>query len=151
MFLSSYGPIDIHTLKGYMSPAESYLLNSQWGSLLQVFNVFPLIDIDFYGSSISLYLNELKWIGVKVDFETACKEFGCEFEDLASKNCRDNVLSLLECWRRLTDLASDNASVFVIAVGTSYTGTCNLIHVGRLHREFDESINSMKVVYVITT
>ncbi|XP_047328614.1 uncharacterized protein LOC124932056 [Impatiens glandulifera] len=98
--------ISFKTNMGYMSPTESYLLSSQWGSLLLVFNVFPLIDLDFYGSSISLYENELKWIGVKVDFETACKDFGCKFKDLASKNCisRDNVLSFLECWRRLTDL-----------------------------------------------
>ncbi|XP_047325341.1 uncharacterized protein LOC124929109 [Impatiens glandulifera] len=96
----------LKTNKGYMSPAESYLLHSKWGSLLQVFNVFPLIDVDFYGRTISSYESELKVIGVKVDFETACKEFGCKFKDLASKNCisRDNVLSFLECWRRLTDL-----------------------------------------------
>ncbi|THG08454.1 hypothetical protein TEA_011143 [Camellia sinensis var. sinensis] len=68
----------LKTNMGYKAPSESYLFNPQWGCLLEVFNGFPLIDQNFYGTNIVLYKNELKQLGVVVDFEEAAKAFSQE-------------------------------------------------------------------------
>ncbi|XP_059440915.1 uncharacterized protein LOC132173428 [Corylus avellana] len=88
---------------GYNSPGECFLFHSQWGSILQVFRGFPLIDDDFYGSSIFDYRNELKQTGVKVDFEDAVKVFAQSFRQHASSMTKENVLSFLSCCRQLKD------------------------------------------------
>ncbi|KAI8529254.1 hypothetical protein RHMOL_Rhmol12G0211000 [Rhododendron molle] len=93
----------LKTNKGYMSPFGSYLLNAAWGCLLQVFNSFPSIDQNFYGNSIFLYKNELKQLGVVVDFEDAAKAFTRVFRQKSalSSISKDNVLSLLACYKKL--------------------------------------------------
>ncbi|KAH7854098.1 hypothetical protein Vadar_010117 [Vaccinium darrowii] len=93
----------LKTNKGYMSPVEAYLFNPEWGCLLQVFNSFPLIDHNFYGNSILLYKDELKQLGVKVDFEEATKAFARTFKQQAelSSITKDNVLAFLACRRKL--------------------------------------------------
>ncbi|KAL7600782.1 hypothetical protein Lser_V15G21268 [Lactuca serriola] len=63
----------LKTNLGYRCPFGCFLLNpeSQWGCLLQVFGSFPVLDVQFYGRSIFSMSNELKKIGVMVDFEDA--------------------------------------------------------------------------------
>ncbi|KAI8017385.1 Protein NO VEIN [Camellia lanceoleosa] len=97
----------LKTNMGYKAPSESYLFNPQWGCLLEVFNGFPLIDQNFYGTNIVLYKNELKQLGVVVDFEEAAKAFSRVFKQQAEKSSinKDNVLSFLACCRKLNGTA----------------------------------------------
>ncbi|GFZ08017.1 ATP/DNA binding protein [Actinidia rufa] len=92
---------------GYMSPVESYLFNPEWGCLLQVFNSFPLIDQNFYGNNIILYKNELKTLGVVVDFEEATKAFARIFRQQAERSSirKENVFLFLACRRKLKGTA----------------------------------------------
>ncbi|OVA09627.1 hypothetical protein BVC80_9101g156 [Macleaya cordata] len=84
-------------------PSECYLFNSEWGSLLQIFNGFPYINEAFYGPNIVSYKNELKKLGVVVDFEEAAKVFSGQFKQHASSSSitKENVLLLLACYRQL--------------------------------------------------
>ncbi|KAL2539645.1 DNA binding [Abeliophyllum distichum] len=95
--------IRLKTNMGYRSPAECYLFDPTWGCLLQVFNSFPLVDVQFYGEIILDFRNELKKIGVLVDFEEATKAFARVFRQQASLSSinKDNVLSLLACYKKL--------------------------------------------------
>ncbi|PSR95961.1 Sacsin like [Actinidia chinensis var. chinensis] len=97
----------LKTNMGYMSPVESYLFNPEWGCLLQVFNSFPLIDQNFYGNIIILYKNELKTLGVVVDFEEATKAFARIFRQQAEQSSirKENVFSFLACCRKLKGTA----------------------------------------------
>ncbi|CAL5348684.1 unnamed protein product [Camellia sinensis] len=97
----------LKTNMSYKAPSESYLFNPQWGCLLEVFNGFPLIDQNFYGTDIVLYKNELKQLGVVVDFEEAAKAFSRVFKQQAEKSSinKDNVLSFLACCRKLNGTA----------------------------------------------
>ncbi|XP_035549983.1 uncharacterized protein LOC108983697 [Juglans regia] len=88
---------------GYKSPGECFLFDSQWACILHVFSGFPLIDHDFYGDSIFLYKNELRQIGVKVDFEEAVKVFAQSFKQQAASMTKKNVLSFFSCYRLLKD------------------------------------------------
>ncbi|XP_059640868.1 uncharacterized protein LOC132283016 [Cornus florida] len=103
----------LKTNMGYKSPAESYVFNPEWGSLLQVFNCFPLIDHNFYGGSLLKYINELKQIGVIVDFEEAAKAFALIFKQQASVSSirKDQVISFLACYRKLKGTAFKFPSV----------------------------------------
>ncbi|CAL5327466.1 unnamed protein product [Camellia sinensis] len=98
----------LKTNMGYKAPSESYLSNPQWGCLLEVFNSFPLVDQNFYGTNILLYKNELNQLGVVVDFEDAAKAFFQVFKQQAEKSSinKDNVILFLACCRKL------NASAF---------------------------------------
>ncbi|KAK1363219.1 ATP/DNA-binding protein [Heracleum sosnowskyi] len=93
----------IKTNVGFKTPAECYLPDSEWGCLLQVFSCFPIIDVKFYGSKILLSKNELKQIGVVVDSDEASKKFEGVFKQQASVHSigRDNVLMLLQCYKKL--------------------------------------------------
>ncbi|KAL7191652.1 hypothetical protein ACSBR2_023687 [Camellia fascicularis] len=97
----------LKTNMGYKVPSESYLFNPQWGCLLEVFNGFPLIDQNFYGTNIVSYKNELKQLGVVVDFEEAATAFSRVFKQQAEKSSinKDNVLSFLACCRKLNGSA----------------------------------------------
>ncbi|KAH0688120.1 hypothetical protein KY284_018673 [Solanum tuberosum] len=88
---------------GWKSPAECYLLDPVWGSLLQVFCSFPLIDTNFYGSSILSFKRELQKLGVVVNFEEATKAFVAVFRRQTSKGSlnKDSTHSLLSCYRKL--------------------------------------------------
>jgi hypothetical protein len=88
---------------GYKSPGECLLSDPRWSCILQVFGGFPLIDGDFYGSSIFDYRNELKQTGVKVDFEDAVKVFAQSFKQHTSSMTKENVVSFLSCYRQLKD------------------------------------------------
>ncbi|CAI9773837.1 unnamed protein product [Fraxinus pennsylvanica] len=99
--------IRLKTNMGYKSPADCYLFDPTWGCLLQVFNSFPLVDDQFYGESILSFRNELKKIGVIVDFEEATKAFSHVFRQQASLSSinKDSVLSLLACYKNLKGTA----------------------------------------------
>ncbi|KAK2662285.1 hypothetical protein Ddye_000859 [Dipteronia dyeriana] len=93
----------LKTDSGFKSPVESFLFDPEWGSLLQVFNGIPILDQNFYGSTILRWKAELKKLGVLVDFEEAVKAFAGLFKRRASTSSfsKDNVLSFLSCYRQL--------------------------------------------------
>ncbi|MCL7039619.1 hypothetical protein MKW94_030392 [Papaver nudicaule] len=85
------------------SPGKCFLFNAEWGCLLQVFIGFPLISEEHYGPTIVSYKDELKKLGVVVDFDEAAKVFAGQFKQHASSSSitKENVLSFLSCYRRL--------------------------------------------------
>ncbi|XP_057972588.1 uncharacterized protein LOC131160730 [Malania oleifera] len=93
----------LKTNVGFMCPCQCFLFNAEWGCLLKVFNSFPLIDLEFYGSNIGSYENELKKIGVVVDFEDAAKIFVHHFQKQASLSSikKEHSLSFLACYKHL--------------------------------------------------
>ncbi|KAJ0076656.1 hypothetical protein Patl1_36503 [Pistacia atlantica] len=97
----------LKTTAGYKSPRECFLLDPEWGCLLQVFNDFPILDLKFHGSSTSSWVNELKQLGVLVDFEVAVKKFASIFQQKArsSSISENNVLSFLSCYRKLEGMS----------------------------------------------
>ncbi|XP_031273816.1 uncharacterized protein LOC116132300 [Pistacia vera] len=97
----------LKTTAGYKSPRECFLLDPEWGCLLQVFNDFPILDLKFHGSSTSSWVNELKQLGVLLDFEVAVKKFASIFQQKArsSSISENNVLSFLSCYRKLEGMS----------------------------------------------
>lgn len=93
----------IKTDAGYGAPSECFLLNPEWGGLMQVFNGFPLIDQEFYGKGIESFKTELQHIGVVVEFEEACKRFTKVFQQHVTSYSisKDHVMSFLTCYRKL--------------------------------------------------
>ncbi|XP_010250591.1 PREDICTED: uncharacterized protein LOC104592797 [Nelumbo nucifera] len=93
----------LRTNMGYRSPCECFLFKSEWGCLLQVFSDYPLIDHNFYGARIYSYENELKAVGVVVDFEQVAKAFARYFKwKISSSSLRkENILSFLACYKHL--------------------------------------------------
>ncbi|KAG7633734.1 Histidine kinase/HSP90-like ATPase superfamily [Arabidopsis suecica] len=88
---------------GYKSPAECFIPDPEWTCLLSVFDCFPLIDDDFYGSRIFAYKGELKQIGVKLQLEEAVKMFVSTFKQKATSSglTRCTASSLLSCYKKL--------------------------------------------------
>ncbi|XP_024171403.1 uncharacterized protein LOC112177337 [Rosa chinensis] len=93
----------LKTIIGYKCPGECLLFHHEWGCILQVVNGLPVIDHEFYGSNIFQYINELKKIGVVVDFEGAAKVLARYFRHYAKSASitKENVASLLLCYREL--------------------------------------------------
>ncbi|KAK9928973.1 hypothetical protein M0R45_026084 [Rubus argutus] len=93
----------LKTRFGYRSPGQCLLFHNEWGCMLQVFSGLPVIDIKFYGSRILSYRNELRKIGVAVDFEKAAIVFSRYFREYASSDSitKENVASFLLCYRTL--------------------------------------------------
>jgi sacsin len=88
---------------GFKIPSECFLYDPVWGCILEVFDGFPVIDHKFYGETIFDYKNELRKIGVVVDFGDAIKRFSSLFKQKASQTSfnRENVMSFLSCCRLL--------------------------------------------------
>ncbi|KAL6296081.1 hypothetical protein ACE6H2_004223 [Prunus campanulata] len=61
----------LKTMKGYKIPQECVLFDPEWESILKRSDA-PSIDESFYGTSIYLYKNQLRDIGVKVDPLDVC-------------------------------------------------------------------------------
>ncbi|CAL8101226.1 unnamed protein product [Prunus armeniaca] len=61
----------LKTMKGYKIPQECVLFDPAWESILKRSDA-PSIDESFYGTSIFLYKNQLRDIGVKVDPLDVC-------------------------------------------------------------------------------
>ncbi|KAK1407155.1 hypothetical protein QVD17_38766 [Tagetes erecta] len=97
----------LRTNLGNRCPSECFLisLESNWGCLMQVFKSFPILDEEYYGKSIFSMSQELKKIGVTVDFEDASKAFTCTFKQHASSFSltKEHVLSFLSCYRYLKE------------------------------------------------
>ena len=93
----------LKTNLGYKCPGDCFLFNPEWGCLLKVFGGFPLVDSNFYGSSIISHNTELKELGVKVDFEDAVRVFVHTFIKQASSSSitKENVFSFISCYRKL--------------------------------------------------
>ena len=94
----------LKTRVGYRLPGECILCDPEWGCLLQVFTGLPVMDSNFYEkNSIFTYRNELKQMGVVVDFEGATKVFTRCFKEHASNRSisKEIVMSILSCYRRL--------------------------------------------------
>ncbi|XP_023758052.1 uncharacterized protein LOC111906533 [Lactuca sativa] len=106
----------LKTNLGYRCPSECFLSNpeSEWGCLLKVFGSFPVLDEKFYGRSIFSMSNELKKIGVMVDFEDASKEFSRTFKQQASLSSikKEHVLSFVQCYGKLMKLEIKFSSDF---------------------------------------
>ncbi|XP_031374308.1 uncharacterized protein LOC116188983 [Punica granatum] len=95
----------LKTNLGYKYPAECFLPDPEWGSLLHVFPCFPMIDLNFYGNGILSYRREMKQLGVATDFDKAKKAFCQAFRQRAS-SCsltKENALAFLPCYRLLTE------------------------------------------------
>ncbi|CAA7033230.1 unnamed protein product [Microthlaspi erraticum] len=91
------------TKSSFKSPAECFISEPEWSCFMTVFDVFPLIDEEFYGRRILSYKEELKQIGVVVQVEEAVKGFVRTFKHKASTSglTRDTASSLLSCYRKL--------------------------------------------------
>ncbi|XP_074278416.1 uncharacterized protein LOC141602005 [Silene latifolia] len=93
----------LKTNRGYLCPSECFLFDREWGCMLQVFDDFPCIDVDFYGSSLFFYKDVLGKIGVVVEFDDAVKKFCAVFRQrVSSKNfTKENALSFILCYKNL--------------------------------------------------
>ncbi|XP_077228721.1 uncharacterized protein LOC143861716 [Tasmannia lanceolata] len=96
----------LKTCLGYKSPAESFLCGPRWGALVQVGSVLddiPLIDKNFYGNQIDVYVNELERLGVVSEVEECCLFVAHRVMSVAATTTltKDQVLSLLRFIRYL--------------------------------------------------
>ncbi|XAR67863.1 hypothetical protein NMG60_11002793 [Bertholletia excelsa] len=93
----------LKTNMGYRSPVQTYLFHPEWGCLLRVFDSFAILDESFYGSEILLRKDQLKQLGVIVEFEEATKAFANVFKQQASLSSlrKEHILSFLACYRML--------------------------------------------------
>lgn len=107
----------LKTNLGCKSPSECFLFDDEWGCLLQVYSCFPVIEHAYYGSIIFSYKNELKTLGVVVDFEVAVESFACSFKQQASLSCvtKQTVLSFLPFYRQLEKTSHKFSSELKIA------------------------------------
>ncbi|KAF7834061.1 ATP/DNA-binding protein [Senna tora] len=111
----------LKTKMGYNAPGECYLPDPVWGCILEVFSGFPVIDREFYGNKILTYRNDLKKMGVVVDFEDAIKAFGTAFKQKASQTSltKQHVESFLSCYRRLKEAKYDFPKEFSSVLTTA--------------------------------
>ncbi|XP_055961134.1 uncharacterized protein LOC126673391 [Mercurialis annua] len=93
----------LKTNLGYKSPSDCFLLDPEWGHLLEVFGGSNVIDQNFYGRNIITYKKELKQLGVKIEFEEAVEVFVLTFKKQASFSSitKNNVFSFLSSYRQL--------------------------------------------------
>ncbi|CAJ2664762.1 unnamed protein product [Trifolium pratense] len=93
----------LKTNMGFKIPSECFLYDQVWGCILYVFNDLPVIDHKFYGEKIFSYKDELRKIGVVVDFENAIKLFAFLFKKKALETsiAQEHVISFLKCYRQL--------------------------------------------------
>ncbi|CAO2826957.1 unnamed protein product [Amaranthus hypochondriacus] len=94
----------LQTNVGFMFPNGCYLFDPNWGCILQIFDGFPYIDSNVYGSKISKHTEELKKIGVVVDLSVADVEVSNKFKQLASTHSisHGNTLSIIRCYQKLS-------------------------------------------------
>ncbi|RZC63305.1 hypothetical protein C5167_025063 [Papaver somniferum] len=93
------------TSYSFMPPSKSFLLTTH-GSLLQNGSELvdiPMVDIQFYGSRINEYNEELKSIGVMFEFGEACKFMGKRLMSLAASSnlTKSSVFSIVKFVRLL--------------------------------------------------
>ncbi|KAL8143907.1 hypothetical protein V2J09_016939 [Rumex salicifolius] len=93
----------VNTNNGFKYPSECFLNDPTWGCILRVFDGFPYIDGNFYGTDILHYKSELREIGVVVDLEEAANAFLKVFKEKTSSSSftKEHVFSFLACYREL--------------------------------------------------
>lgn len=94
----------IKTNLGFRLPTESVLPVPEWDCLFTVLDEIPVLDVQFYGERvIRSYTGELSVLGVAVRSEQVSKIVSSRFKQLVSSSSfvKNNVLSLLECYRQL--------------------------------------------------
>lgn len=94
----------LKTSVGYKPPSESFLSNSDWGSLLQMESVrfeIPMINQEFYDNRLDGYKGELRLIGVQFEFGEISSYIGNHLMAMAAHSSltRANVISLLKLIR----------------------------------------------------
>ncbi|KAG9129254.1 hypothetical protein Leryth_006468 [Lithospermum erythrorhizon] len=106
------------THMGYKSPAECFLFDPAWGSLMKVFTVFPVIDVAFYNDGISSYKDELHKLGVVVHMKQASQAFCNVFRQQASSRSieKENALKLLGWYKELKGMIPEDARKCVLEV-----------------------------------
>ncbi|KAM7252657.1 hypothetical protein ACFE04_008166 [Oxalis oulophora] len=107
----------LKTNLGYKSPGKCYWFDQEWAPLLHVFSVFPLLDLEFYDSSLLAFKNELELLGVVMDFEEAAKAFASCFEQQASfcSIRKEHVMSFLSCYRKISHKFPDELRTCIIS------------------------------------
>ncbi|KAK0584559.1 hypothetical protein LWI29_015151 [Acer saccharum] len=139
----------LKTDSGFKSPVESFLFDPEWGCLLQVFSDIPILDQNFYGSTILCYKAELKKLGVLVDFEEALKNFSHRFpSDLSEFISEGKWL-----WTRLGSHRSPSECILFGPEWESIAPITVLpfiddgdTHYGRAIHEYEEELKRMGVV-----
>lgn len=81
-----------------MPPKECFPSDPEWACLLHVLEV-PLIDETFYKGRIGLFKEELKSLGVNVNFDYAKKKIFGQFKSPSSSSdlSKHKTLSVLNC------------------------------------------------------
>ncbi|CAO2818412.1 unnamed protein product [Amaranthus hypochondriacus] len=94
----------LKTISGFMYPKECFLCDHEWGCILQIFEGFPYIDDSFYGNRIFQYKDELRKIGVVVDFSEAAEALSIKIKEKALNHSISiaNSLSIILCYQKLT-------------------------------------------------
>ncbi|KAJ4799969.1 ATP/DNA binding protein [Rhynchospora pubera] len=93
----------VKTNQGISAPSESMLLDPEWNFPSCVLDKIPVIDVQFYGVEMESYRDELRRLGVAVTLAESSRAVSCRFMQLlgASSITKENVLSLLECYRQI--------------------------------------------------
>uniref|UniRef100_J3NDD1 Sacsin/Nov domain-containing protein n=1 Tax=Oryza brachyantha TaxID=4533 RepID=J3NDD1_ORYBR len=88
----------LKTSVGYKSPSESFLSSVRWGSKRQIQFIFsgvPIVDEEFYGNDVRMYVEELRTIGVQFEFASANLHIANQ------PLTKDNAILLLQWMRDL--------------------------------------------------
>ncbi|XP_040998428.1 uncharacterized protein LOC121244429 [Juglans microcarpa x Juglans regia] len=96
----SWLKITTNGCSGYSPPCRSFMLTSSLGNFLENESVLadiPLIDESFYGNQINKYKEELKTIGVMLEYGEACEFIGKHLMSLpdSSTLTKSQVFSIL--------------------------------------------------------
>ncbi|XP_058188028.1 uncharacterized protein LOC131304709 [Rhododendron vialii] len=92
----------LKTCDGYRSAPDAILFDSDWGTVAPFVDL-PKIDDAFYGNSIFSFKNELKMLGVVVDFNEGARLVarGLELPEEPVSVTAECTFSLLSCARSL--------------------------------------------------
>ncbi|XP_020203404.1 uncharacterized protein LOC109788952 [Cajanus cajan] len=109
----------LKTNMGFKAPDECFLYDPVYGCILEVFDGLPVINSKFYGEKIFTYKDELKQMGVVVDFMEAIQKVEHLFKQKASETSLNpqNVLSFLSCCRLLKGTGCEFPSSFSLIIG----------------------------------
>ncbi|OMO50899.1 hypothetical protein CCACVL1_30167 [Corchorus capsularis] len=110
---SLLGEMWLKTRHGYRAPNESILFSSKWATV-SLFSDLPFIDDSFYNMGIHEFKNELKLLGVVIDFTEGAIFVARRLKQPISSGLitRDSAISLLECIKCLMSGCSDQNAYF---------------------------------------
>lgn len=93
----------LRTSRGDMMPGNSVLLSPEWSAAKEISNI-PFIDQDYYGKELLSFKNELKQLGVVVNFDQSCYQLvsdnlktSSSFTSISS----EAILLILTCIQKL--------------------------------------------------